>query len=331
MNIDTSTTIFGEHYDFPIAIAPSGYQKLAGYGGEVDVARGAFAAGTNFTLSSSSTTSLEDVMTSLPKRDDAYPKPWFQLYFFRDRVVTASLVQRAERNGYSALLLTVDNPVMGNRMYERREPLKLPPGIIRSNVGSDSKHAGSSKTRVVLNAKTAAEARKIEDEYGDGLVDSSLCWDEVIPWLRSKTKMRILVKGVMTGEDALKAIQVGVDGVVVSNHGGRQLDGEISTLEALPEVVDAVRGRVPVLIDGGISRGNDVLKALALGASMCLIGRSALWGLAWNGQRGVEGVLHILERELSRAMALMGAASLKDISRDMLGRPKTDGFGIAKL
>lgn len=328
--ISTATTIFGRRYDIPIAIAPSGYQKLAGYGGEIDVACAAFALGTNLTLSSSSTTSLEDVAAALPKRDDAYPRPWFQLYFTRSREFTMEVIKKAERHGYEALVLTVDTPVMGNRMHERREPLKLPPGMDRANMGG-GKATGSSKSRMVLNAKTAAEAAKIEEEYFETLVDSSLCWHEVIPWMRSHTSMKILVKGILTAEDALRAVEAGVDGIVVSNHGGRQLDGVPSTLEALPEIADAVRGRIPVILDGGINRGSDVFKGLALGADLCLIGRSALWGLAWDGQKGVESVLHILERELSRTMTLMGAASLRDISRDMLGWAKTDGFGVAKL
>ena len=280
------------------------------------------------TLSTSSTTSLEDVRAALPERDDAYPAPWFQLYFSRSREVTAGLIKRAESHGYEALVLTVDNPVIGNRMQERRAPLVLPPGMSRANIG---KGEGSTKSRLVLNAKTAAEAKKIQAEYAHTLVDASLTWDQVIPWLRAHTNMRVLVKGIMTAEDALRAVEAGVDGVVVSNHGGRQLDGASSTLEALAEVAEAVKGKIPVILDGGISRGSDVFKALALGADLCMIGRGALWGLAWDGQRGVESILHILERELSRTMALMGVASLGDISKDMLGRPKKDGFGIAKL
>lgn len=329
-NIDTTTSIFNKRYDIPIAIAPSAYQKLVGGRGEVDVARAASALGTNLTLSSNATTSLEDVAQALPPRGEEYPRPWFQLYFLRSRELTAELIRRAEKAGYEALVLTVDTVVLGNRLHERRDPLKLPPGIAMANVASRKAGAVSSGN-LLLHAKTAAEAKKILSEHSDTMVDASLRWDEVIPWLRSQTKMKIILKGVATAEDAQRSVEAGVDAVWVSNHGGRQLDGVPSTLEMLPEVADAVKGKIPVIFDGGITRGSDVFKAIALGADLCLIGRTALWGLAWDGQKGVEGVLHILERELSRTMALMGAARLKDISRSMLGRVKKDGFGVAKL
>jgi (S)-2-hydroxy-acid oxidase len=184
---------------------------------------------------------------------------------------------------------------------------------------------------LVLNARTAAEAKAVEEQWADTLVDASLTWDETIPWLRARTNLRIIIKGILTAEDALKALEAGVDAIVVSNHGARQLDGVPSTLEVLPEIAESLGGRLPVIYDGGITKGSDVFKALALGADLCLLGRSVLWGLAWNGQKGVQDVLHILERELSRTMTLMGAAKVQDITRDMLGRVRSDGFGIAKL
>lgn len=329
-NIDTSTTILGKKYDIPIAIAPSAYQKLAGGNGEPDTARAAWALGTNITLSSNATTSLEDVASALPERDENYPKPWFQLYFLNSRNLTTDLIQRAEKSGYEALVLTVDTVVLGNRIHERKKPLQLPKGMEMSNVKS-RRAGGVSKAALLLHAKTAADFKQIADEHRDALTDMSLRWDEVIPWLRSQTKMKIILKGILTEEDAKRAVEAGVDAIIVSNHGGRQLDGVPSTLEALPEVADVVRGKIPVIFDGGITRGSDVFKALALGADLCLIGRTALWGLAWDGQKGVEGVLNILERELSRTMALMGVARLRDISRSMLGRAKKTGFGVAKL
>ncbi|OLN81995.1 Hydroxyacid oxidase 1 [Colletotrichum chlorophyti] len=329
-NIDTSTTIFGKRYEIPIAIAPSAYQKLAGGEGELDVARAASNIGTNLTLSTNATTSLEDVAQVVPQRGPEYPRPWFQLYFLGARDLTAGLIQRAEKAGYEALVLTVDTVVLGNRLQERKTPLELPKGIAMANVAS--RRAGAISTAgQLLRARTAAEYMQIATENHANLVDASLEWAEVIPWLRSQTKMKIILKGILTAEDAQKSIEAGVDAIIVSNHGGRQLDGVPSTIEALPEITDAVRGRIPVIVDGGITRGTDVFKALALGADLCLIGRTALWGLAWDGQKGVEGVLHILERELSRAMALMGVANIKEISRSLLGRAKKDGFGVAKL
>ncbi|POS76648.1 FMN-dependent dehydrogenase [Diaporthe helianthi] len=328
--IDTGTTILGKRYDIPIAVAPSAYQKLAGGNGEVDVARASFALGTNMILSSNATTTLEDVAEAVPRRAPEYPAPWFQLYFIQSRELTAGLVQRAEKAGYEALVLTVDTPILGNRLHERRKPLELPPGMAMAN--AQSRKAGAiSKAGLILRAKTAADYKRLMDEHSGTLVDNSLGWTEVIPWLRSQTKMKLLLKGIMTSEDAELALEAGVDGIIVSNHGGRQLDGVSSTIEALPEIVDVIRGRIPVIVDGGITHGSDVFKALALGADLCLIGRTALWGLSWNGQKGVEDVLHILERELARTMALAGAASLKDIAKSMLGRAKTEGFGIAKL
>ncbi|KAF3016850.1 hypothetical protein E8E14_011824 [Neopestalotiopsis sp. 37M] len=329
-NISTATTIFGKRYEIPIAIAPSAYQKLAGGNGELDVARATSALGTNVILSSNATTTLEDVAEALADRRPDEPAPWFQLYFLKSRELTAALIQRAERAGYEALVLTVDTPILGNRLHERREPLQLPPGVAMAN--APARRAGAiSKAGLLLRAKTAAEHRQLVQEHADSLVDSSLDWAEVIPWLRAQTKMKIILKGILTAEDAERSLEAGVDGIIVSNHGGRQLDGVSSTLEALPEIVDVVRGRIAVILDGGISRGSDVFKALALGADLCLIGRTALWGLAWDGQNGVEGVLHILERELARTMALAGTPSLVEISRSMLGRAKRDGFGIAKL
>lgn len=329
-SIDTRTEILGKRYDIPIAVAPSAYQKLAGGNGEADVARASFELGTNVILSSNATTTLEDVVAAVPQRAPEYPAPWFQLYFIQSRELTASLVQRAEKAGYEALVLTVDTPILGNRLHERREPLVLPPGMAVAN--ASSRKAGAlSKAALLLTAKTAADYKRLVNENAGSLVDTSLGWAEVIPWLRSETKMKIILKGIMTSEDAERSLEAGVDGIIVSNHGGRQLDGVSSTLEALPEIVDVIGGRIPVIFDGGISHGSDVFKALALGADLCLIGRTALWGLAWNGQKGVEDVLHILERELARTMALAGAARLKDIAKSMLGRAKTDGFGIAKL
>jgi (S)-2-hydroxy-acid oxidase len=329
-SINTGTTVLGKQYDIPIAIAPSAYQKLAGGNGEIDVARAAFSHGTNIILSSNATTSLEDVASAIQGTDERYPRPWFQLYFLGSRELTLELIRRAESAGYEALVLTVDTPILGNRLHERKSPLELPAGISMDNAKARAA-GGVSKAALLLHAKSAADYERIYLEHRDTLVNASLSWDEVIPWLRAHTKMKIILKGIMTSEDAHRAVWARVDAIVVSNHGGRQLDGVPSTLEVLPEITDAVRGKIPVIFDGGISRGSDVFKAIALGADLCLVGRSALWGLAWDGQKGVEGVLHILERELSRTMALMGVKNVKDITRSMLGRRRTNGFGVVKL
>lgn len=329
-NINTGVSVLGRHYDSPIAIAPSAYQKLAGEEGEIGVARAASALGTNFILSTNATTSLEDVAAYLPSRDDKYSKPWFQLYLLGSRSSSAELIRRAEIAGYEALVLTVDTPVLGNRLHERKNPLQLPSGL--TTVNAKSRRVGAiSKAGMLLRAETASEARQIAEEHRDSLVDTTMTWEDIVPWLRAQTSMKIVLKGIMTAEDALLAVDSGVDAIIVSNHGGRQLDGVSSTIEGLPEIVAAVNARLPVIFDGGIEHGTDVFKALALGADLCLIGRSALWGLAWDGQKGVERVLNILERELARTMALMGAATVAEISKDMLGRVRENGFGIAKL
>ncbi|CAD0099848.1 unnamed protein product, partial [Aureobasidium mustum] len=328
--VDTSTSVLGRRYDSPVAIAPTAYQKLAGGNGEIDVARAATALGTNFVLSTNATTSLEDVAAALSERDERYSKPWFQLYLLGSRSLSKKLIHRAETAGYEALVLTVDTPVLGNRLHERKTPLRLPPGLTTANARS-RRVGGVSKAGLLLRAETASEAKRIADEHRDSLVDSTMTWENVVPWLQAQTSMKIVLKGIMTAEDAQLAIESGVDAIIVSNHGGRQLDGVSSTIEALPEVVTAVRGRIPVILDGGIEHGTDVFKALALGADLCVIGRSALWGLAWDGQKGVEKVLNILERELSRTMALVGVSRVAEVSKDLLGRVRTDGFGIAKL
>lgn len=298
------------------------------------MARAARKLGTNMILSSNATTTLEEVieLSNPPTRSGTTNNTalWFQLYVKRDRSEAIELIRRAEKAGYEALCITVDTPILGNRLQERRQPLDLPPHLRIANQGT-SRGAGPSKVRVVLTARTAEEARRLSEEHSDNLNDESLTWETFVPWLKRTTKLKILLKGIMTAEDALLAAELGVDGIVVSNHGGRQLDGVPSTLEVLPEVVDAVKWRMPVVFDGGITKGGDVFKALALGADLCLIGRSALWGLAYKGQDGVEEVLHILERDLWRTMSLMGARSVGQIKRDMLGVARKDTFGIAKL
>jgi (S)-2-hydroxy-acid oxidase len=182
-----------------------------------------------------------------------------------------------------------------------------------------------------MNARSAAEAKALREKFGAYMHSSSLTWTETIKFIRSVTSMKIILKGIMAGEDAAFAVEHGADAIVVSNHGGRQLDDASSTIEALPEVVAAVRGAIPVLFDGGIRTGSDVFKALALGADFVLVGRPALWGLAYNGRQGVEEVMQILERELSRTMALAGVTSLKDLSRSNLAVAKPGGFGLSRL
>ncbi|CAI7646429.1 unnamed protein product [Penicillium pancosmium] len=327
--VDTSTEMFGHTYPLPIGIAPSAMQRLAGGEGEMDVARAAASIGLNLTLSSNSTTSLEDVMSINHEMGSTTPF-WLQLYLATKLDLSIPLIKRAEgfgansraAAGYEALVLTVDTPILGNRVNERQTPLVLPKGLHLANIGNDygQKAGKPTSNRTLMDARSAKHAREIRREIGDGANSASLTWEETISFLRQSSKMKIILKGVMAPEDAQLAIEHGVDAIVVSNHGGRQLDCAPSTIQALPDIVAAVRGRIPVILDGGIRHGSDVFKALALGADFVLVGRPALWGLAYDGRNGVETVMNILERELSRAMALSGAVNVKDVRQASMRR-----------
>ena len=225
----------------------------------------------------------------------------------------------------------MDTPVLGNRINERQKPLILPKGLKLSNI---DKNYGPSPGKPSFN-RVLMDARN-KSQYEEGLVDAqgkennaSLTWKPTIAFLRQNTNMKIIMKGIMAPEDAILAMEHGVDAIIVSNHGGRQLDSVPSTIKALPGVVDAVKGRMPVIFDGGIRRGSDVFKALALGADFVLVGRPALWGLGYKGMEGVETVMNILERELSRTMALAGASKIKDI--DMSFLRQSVGGRLSKL
>ncbi|KAI1017934.1 hypothetical protein LB504_003911 [Fusarium proliferatum] len=335
--VDTSTKLFGWSSPLPISIAPSAMQQLAGGQGELDVAMAAAFMGVNVTLSSQSTTSLEDVQAARQKvmRDAGRqaPPPWMQLYLCEDVKKSVNLIRRAEAASYEALVLTVDTPVLGNRLAERRTAVVLPPGMSLPNTETppNSNSKLPSINRLLMNARTATEAADLLASAGSRMHSSSLTWAKTMSFLRGVTKMKIILKGIMTAEDAALAVEHGADAIIVSNHGGRQLSNTCATIEALPEIVDAVKGLIPVILDGGIRTGADVFKALALGADFVSIGRPVLWGLAYDGQNGVESVLHILEREFSRTMALAGVNKVADIKRDRLGVVARDGFGIAKL
>ncbi|KFA79191.1 hypothetical protein S40288_02392, partial [Stachybotrys chartarum IBT 40288] len=334
-DVNTSVSILGFQTSLPIGIAPSAMQKLAGGDGEVDVAKAAADMSLNLTLSSQSTTSLEDVIRV---RNDLHkssgtPPFWMQIYLHNDMEKSVPLIKRAEAAGYQALVLTVDTPVLGNRLSERKTAVVLPSGVTLPNIKQPAPTGKPqpSINRQLMNVRSAAEAKALREAHGSSMHSSSLTWERTIKSLREVTQMKVILKGIMTGEDAALAVQHGADAIIVSNHGGRQLDDVCSTIEALPDVVSTVRGAIPVIMDGGIRTGSDVFKALALGADFVLVGRPALWGLAYNGRDGVETVMNILERELSRTMALAGVTNVNEICRDMLGVESRDGFGISKL
>ena len=292
---DLRTTVLGTPVEFPVLLAPTGFQALAHHDGEIATARAAHRAGTIMTLSTFSTFSLEDVQRATPG-----PK-WFQLYVHKDRGLTRSLVTRAHVAGYQALVLTVDVPVLGRRERDIRNGFVLPPTL-----------------RVANFEFSAGEGMYETDEdtglaqFHRGLREPAFTWKEV-DWLASLSPLPILLKGVLRGDDAAIALDHGIKGIIVSNHGGRQLDGAIPGIRALPDVVEHVAGRCDVLMDGGIRRGTDIVKALARGARAVLIGRPLVWGLAWDGAAGIETVLRILRDEFDTALALCGATSVKDL------------------
>ena len=298
--VSTATTVLGAPVSAPVLVAPTAMQRLAHDDGELATARGAAAAGTIMIVSTYATVSLEDVAAAAP---DA--TRWFQLYVYRDRGWTAELVRRAVAAGYQALVFTVDVPVLGLRRRDERNRFALPPGVLLANVGEP-----------LPEMEGSALAAKIR---GSDSFDPALTFAD-IEWLRGLCDLPVLVKGVLRGDDARACVGAGAQGIVVSNHGGRQLDTAVATADALPEVVQAVAGDVPVLADGGIRRGTDVVKALALGAEAVLVGRPVVWGLATGGADGVRGVLETLTEELARALALCGGTTVADLTADLLVR-----------
>ena len=294
VGFDTRVTLFGHEHAFPILLAPTSSQTLTHPEGEVATARGAGAAGAAMVLSSFSGKSLEDVAAV------ATSQLWFQLYAQKDHGFTQHLVQRAEAGCYKALCLTVDTPITGARNRETRANVTLPELPNMTGFKGVSKGLQTGSLDIFNN-----------------LLDASLTWKDV-EWLCSFAKIPVLVKGVLNPEDADHAVKSGVAGIIVSNHGGRNLDTLPATIDALPYVTDVVAGRVPVLVDGGIRRGTDVLKAIALGANAVLIGRPYLYGLGAAGEAGVTNVLRILQREFSMAMVLSGRMSVAKIDRTVI-------------
>ncbi len=293
-----NTTVLGTPVSMPILIAPTAHHGLAHPEAECATARGAGMSQTLMVASTFSSRSLEEIAAA------AGGPLWLQLYLYRNLQVTESIVRRAAAAGYRAIVLTADTPRLGNRERDLRNDFHLPPHLHEGNF-----------TREVAGAGAEAEYEAESEAYLPLPVQPT--WDTV-NWLHSITSLPILLKGVLTAEDALLALECGVAGIIVSNHGGRQLDGAVTSIQALPEIVEAVAGRCEVYMDGGIRRGTDVLKALALGARAVLIGRPALWGLCVNGAEGVHGVLEILRAELELAMALSGRPTLESIDRSLV-------------
>jgi 4-hydroxymandelate oxidase len=297
--LETRVRLAGQEHHFPILLAPTAYHKLMHREGESATARGAGAAGATLVVSSFATTSLEEIARA------AKARLWFQLYVQSDRGFTRDLVQRAEAAGCSALVITVDTPVLGSRDRETRTRFHLPPGMVRENLKGLSAQAAS------------ADHAPTEKEIYSAILEPSLTW-KGIDWIRSFAKTPIILKGILAAEDARLAEEHGAAGVIVSNHGARNLDTAPATIEALPQIVEAVQGHLDVLMDGGVRRGTDVVKALALGAKAVLIGRPYLWGLAAEGAGGVTRVVNLLRTEFASAMALCGTPRIEDITRGVL-------------
>jgi 4-hydroxymandelate oxidase len=297
--VSCATSVLGIPVELPIFIAPTAFHRLAHPDGEIATARAAAAAGSLFTLSTLSNTRVEDLMaqTSGPV--------WFQLYVYKDRAATADLVARVEAAGVRALVLTVDAPRLGRRERDVRNRFALPGGLRVENM-----HGSRGAVAPPL-AESGLAA------YFSSLIDPSLSWDD-LSWLRSITRLPVIIKGLVRADDAARAVAAGAHGVVVSNHGGRQLDTSPATIEVLPRIAEAVDGRAEVLLDGGVRRGTDVVKALALGARAVLIGRPALWGLSLGGEAGVAAVLAMLRSELELAMALCGCPTIASLTPDLV-------------
>jgi isopentenyl diphosphate isomerase/L-lactate dehydrogenase-like FMN-dependent dehydrogenase len=286
----TATTVLGHQVSMPLLVAPVAFQRVAHPDGETAMARAAHAAGTIMCLSTIATASPAEVAATGARL-------WFQVYVFRDEGVTRELIAQARDHGFGALVLTIDAPVRGNRERDLRTGFTIPEGIAISSLG-----------------RGGLTPREVFD-----MISPSLTWHD-LERLAGEAGLPVLVKGVLTAEDAALSCEHGAAGVVVSNHGGRQLDGVAATIDALPEVVEAVGGRVEVIVDGGIRRGTDVVKALALGARAVLAGRAPLWGLAAAGEDGARHVLELLQAEILGALQLVGCTSPADVTRDRVGR-----------
>jgi 4-hydroxymandelate oxidase len=293
--LDTRIELCGTRLGHPILLAPAAYHRLVHPEGELAAACGAGAASTAMVISSASNTTVEDIAAA------ATGPLWFQLYVQPDRAFTRDLVQRVEAAGCKAICVTVDTPVLGTRHREVRAGFHLPPGLDRANL---------------RGCKGATASHFDESGVYSEELDAALTW-ESIDWILSFAKVPILLKGILAPEDAALAVEHGVAGIIVSNHGARNLDTTPATIEALPGVVEVVDGRMPVLLDGGIRRGTDVIKALALGARAVLVGRPYLWGLAVGGAEGVATVIKMLRTELLAAMALCGRPNLAAIDQDI--------------
>ncbi|MBT5239365.1 MAG: alpha-hydroxy-acid oxidizing protein [Rhodospirillaceae bacterium] len=326
-NIDTKTKALGVELDWPVFLSPTGMSKLFHHTGERAAARAAHKAGTLYSLSTMATTTIEDVAAETPG-----PK-MFQIYVYKDRGLTKEFIARCKAAKYDAICVTIDVPVPGNRERDLVTGMTMPPTFSLASLFSFATHPVWSLNALRnpsfdLVNMSQHESLSLKDkqispvQYLASQIDSGMTWKDA-EWMAQEWGGRFLIKGVHSAHDAKKAVEIGAHGVMVSNHGGRQLDGVQACIDALPPIVDAVGGELDIILDGGIRRGTHVIKALALGATACSIGRSYVYGLGAGGQAGVEKALHILRSEIERSMALLGVTKISEITREMVVRRGT--------
>lgn len=298
-SVDTKTKLYSHQLDAPILISPTAFLGMAHSLGEVAVAKAAQQFNTVMICSTLSNYAIEEITAH-------HSNVWFQLYVYKNKTETLDLINRAKNAGCKAIVITVDAPYLGQRERDKKNNFSLPKHLHLKNLHAEQHSSLIDKS----NESSLAE-------YFAQLIDKSLTWKD-ISWLKNEAEMPIYLKGILHPEDARLALEHGVDGLIVSNHGGRQLDGSVSSIDALPAINNVIRQQIPIILDGGIRRGTDVLKAIALGASAVGIGRPTIWGLHHNGQAGVESILNILQDELSLAMALSGCRNISEITEDIL-------------
>jgi L-lactate dehydrogenase (cytochrome) len=320
---DLSTTVLGTPLAFPIVMAPTGLAGVVRRRGELAASRAAATAGIPYCLSMMSTCTIEQIAEASPV------DRWFQLYVLRDRGITKAMIERARASGCKALVLTVDTKLQGPRERDMRNGFTVPPKFTLRTMVDFARHwhwlldVGLGPKVTFRNLEgTAVDSRSAVTitQFIAGQYDLSVSWKD-LAWFKSVWGGPVAVKGILSAGDARLAVDHGADAIIVSNHGGRQLDGAISAIRALPGVVDAVQDRAEVILDGGVRRGADVVKALALGARACMIGRPWLYGLASDGEPGVVRALEILRNEIDLCMALLGRTTIPELDRGILAEP----------
>jgi L-lactate dehydrogenase (cytochrome) len=309
-SVDTSTTILGQPASFPLIMAPTGFTRMMQHEGEIAVARAAARAGVPYTLSTMGTTSPAELAAAVPSGTN-----WFQLYLWKDRDGTRRLVEEARRTGYDTLVLTVDTPVAGNRLRDARNGLTIPPTLNLKTMWDMAWHPAWWFNVLTTDPIEFASLRSFDGTVAElvaKMFDPSLKIED-LAWLREEWSGKLVVKGIQSVADAQRVVDAGADALVVSNHGGRQLDRAPTPLRLLPEVAEAVGDRAEIFLDTGILSGADVLAAVGLGADACMVGRAYLYGLMAGGERGVDRMLQLMRAEAVRTMQLTGASTIKDL------------------